>query len=320
MGYGDPDSRHPDDHEPHAIRLRHNNHTKRNVLLFAAVAVLAVGAGVFAFFRFGSIDLDLGILNPRSIVSDGSDKNEMTDYDVSDEPIGIPGSESSESSPLLPETSEPEVISEPEFIESEPEIPEEEPEDEIKFDLTSWEFILANKESILPESFTVETSSFGTNGITIDKRIAEALNSLISDASSAGYGLTLATGYRTIAKQKEIFDQRVDNLMFQGYTEEDAVNVAKSYVAYPGTSDHNTGLGVDIVESTSMNITENSESYKWLQENASAYGFILRYPEEKKDITGFSFEPWHWRYVGKEAAEYIKENNLTLEEFINQFK
>ena len=112
--------------------------------------------------------------------------------------------------------------------------------------------------------------------------------------------------------------------MASGLSQDDAQKKASETVSEPGTSDHQTGLGVHLIssgyEKSSAEKYAKTDCYKWLVQNASKYGFILRYPEGKEDITGASFEPWHFRYVGKENAEAMDKQGLCLEEYIKELK
>ena len=117
-----------------------------------------------------------------------------------------------------------------------------------------------------------------------------------------------------------LMDDKVNDLLAQGYTEADAKKESKNWVAVPGTSEHHLGLAVDINSDVDINDPNASDQteilYQWLKENAHRYGFILRYPPGKEDITGVNYEPWHYRYVGVENAEKIYESGLTLEEYL----
>ena len=120
-------------------------------------------------------------------------------------------------------------------------------------------------------------------------------------------------------KQTRLFDEQVKGLQNQGKDYVDAVAEAKTAVAYPGTSEHQLGLAVDIVSEDYQLLDEKQEEtpeYIWLSKNCSKYGFIVRYPNGKTDITGVIYEPWHFRYVGKEAAQEIMSKGICLEEYL----
>ena len=183
-----------------------------------------------------------------------------------------------------------------------------------------WYMVLANRSSVLPGDFTVaETATVGE--AVIDARIAEALRQMVNDAAAAGVKLKPTNGYRSIARQQELWDARVKTLMEGGLSQADAETKAIDYTSAPGTSDHNTGLGLDIVSedhpAKDAGFAETAAA-QWLAEHAADYGFILRYPSDKTEATGLDYEPWHYRYVGSEQAHKIKESGLCLEEYLAQ--
>lgn len=141
---------------------------------------------------------------------------------------------------------------------------------------------------------------------------ASALKELVSDAEKVQIKLYCVSGYRSYYTQKYIYQAKVKAV---GKT------AADQYVAYPGQSEHQTGLAMDMTNEAGKNKSLSdafgqTKEGKWLQENAYLYGFILRYPAGKESITGYNYEPWHIRYVGKEAAQAIKTSGLTLEEYL----
>ena len=183
-----------------------------------------------------------------------------------------------------------------------------------------WYMVLANRSSVLPGDFTVaETATVGE--AVVDARIAEALRQMVNDAAAAGVKLKPTNGYRSIARQQELWDARVKTLMEGGLSQADAETKAIDYTSAPGTSDHNTGLGLDIVSedhpAKDAGFAETAAA-QWLAEHAADYGFILRYPSDKTEATGMDYEPWHYRYVGSEQAHKIKESGLCLEEYLAQ--
>ena len=148
----------------------------------------------------------------------------------------------------------------------------------------------------------------------VDLRIAQALVDFTQGCKAAGLPVYLSSGYRSYSEQQYLFNRKVG----QGYSEE----VAKTIVAYPGTSEHQTGLCCDITDyyrETKDSSLAQTATYQWLCEHCTEYGFVVRYPEDKSgsadSITGIIYEPWHFRYVGVEAAKYMTDNNLCLEEF-----
>lgn len=175
----------------------------------------------------------------------------------------------------------------------------------------SWNIILINNWNCLPENFNVSLHET-ENGEKVDERIYPFIEEMFLDAKNTGLSPEITSGYRAKKEQQHLFDDRVDEYISEGYSRKEATSLANEYAAKPGNSEHETGLAVDI----------NSESgdswklYGWLKDNCHKYGFIVRYPDGKEDITGIQYEPWHLRFVGKETAEYIHEHCITLEEYI----
>lgn len=128
----------------------------------------------------------------------------------------------------------------------------------------------------------------------------------------------VADGFRTWETQQRLLDEKIDFYKNEGYSLEEAEEKAKQWVALPGTSEHQLGLAVDINADTSKSTRD--EVYVWLGENAYKFGFINRYPEDKTEITGTIYEPWHYRYVGKEAAQEIYSQGICLEEYIEELQ
>lgn len=194
-------------------------------------------------------------------------------------------------------------------VETEPEPEEPKTED--------WQLILVNYANPLPDDFSVELERV-SGDYRLDKRIAPTFIKMIADAKADGINLQLFSAYRDPEKQKEIFQNKLSEHMSNGLSEEEAYKATEKWIAPPGTSEHHTGLVVDIA-TPDTGITEsfeNTAAFQWLQENACKYGFILRYPKDKVDITKIQYEPWHYRYVGVEIAEIIWDNGYTLEEYL----
>ena len=189
-------------------------------------------------------------------------------------------------------------------------------------DVTSWEFVLVNAENKLGSDYAPpEVVEVSDSLCPQDSRIAEALTSFYEGAQAQGLPVYLSSGYRSYADQSYLYQRKID----QGYSKEEAGRI----VAEPGTSEHQTGLCCDITdvyrETKSWEALEPTETYQWLQAHCQEYGFIVRYPKSKSgltteeaasSVTGIIYEPWHFRYVGVEAATYIMENDLCLEEFL----
>ena len=185
-----------------------------------------------------------------------------------------------------------------------------------------WNLTLVNFENKLAEDFEPKEVAEADNGYVTDARIADAAKKMISDARAKDNVRIIAlSGYRDYEYQKELFDNKVERLQqAKGYSVSKAREEAATVVAVPGTSEHQLGLALDLVDARHVKLNESQENtaaYKWLYKHCAEYGFIVRYPNGKTDITGIIYEPWHFRYVGVEAATYIMENNLTLEEYLS---
>lgn len=181
-----------------------------------------------------------------------------------------------------------------------------------------WQLILVNPWNELPDDFSVELKQL-ENGHAVDQRAYPDLQAMLDDARAEGLSPILCSSYRTLETQQALYANKVSRLMAAGYSQQDAKIEAGKWVAVPSTSEHQTGLAVDIVASDYQRLVEQQENtaeQKWLMENSYKYGFILRYPREKSEITGINYEPWHYRYVGKEAAEEIYEQGICLEEYL----
>lgn len=185
-----------------------------------------------------------------------------------------------------------------------------------------WKLLLINQENPLPDDYKTTATQL-KNGQAVDERIYPELQKMMDDARAAGLKPLICSSYRTSEKQKQLFDKKVEQYKQEGTAESEAVKQASAWVAPPGTSEHEAGLAVDIVDMDNQQLNETQEqtpTYKWLKENCAKYGFILRYPPEKSEITNVNYEPWHFRYVGKEHAEKIMSQGICLEEYIEQIK
>ena len=175
-----------------------------------------------------------------------------------------------------------------------------------------WNLIVVNRWNEIPEEYVVDLIEL-SNGQKVDSRIYPALQEMFDAARAEGIYPIVGEGYRTAEEQQKILDDKIQTYINQGYSPLRAERTAKEWVALPGTSEHQLGIAVDINADKSM--CSNEEVYVWLAENAYKYGFILRYPPGKQEITGTSYEPWHYRYVGVEAAQDIYEQGICLEEY-----
>lgn len=189
-----------------------------------------------------------------------------------------------------------------------------------KIDKTQWNLILVNKDNYIPENYKISLKQLD-NGHSIDERCYEDLQQMMDDCRAEGLEPVICSSYRTNEKQTELFNRQIEKWKNLGYSDSDAEIEAGKLVAVPGTSEHQLGLALDIVDISYQILDEKQENtavQKWLMQNSYKYGFILRYPTDKRDITGISYEPWHYRYVGKVHAKAIYDSNLCLEEYLKQ--
>lgn len=188
---------------------------------------------------------------------------------------------------------------------------------ELKKEL-DWELILVNSENKLPENYEIVLKDIDEYR-KFDSRAIGYLNDMISAMKNQGItNIWVQSSYRSILEQRKIFNDKVEKYKNQGKTNEEAKRLTEKVINRPGYSEHNLGLAVDF--NYVNNDFENTKAFKWLNENAEDYGFIFRYPKEKESITKVTYEPWHWRYVGKENAKEMKRLNLCLEEYVEFLK
>lgn len=179
---------------------------------------------------------------------------------------------------------------------------------------------LVNPWNPLSDDWTVDLVTLD-DGHRVDSRCYEAYMEMINACKAAGYSPVNCSGYRTQETQQSLYDNKVQRLISSGMSEEEAKTEAAKAVAIPGTSEHQLGLAVDLVDANMQDLTsaqESTETQKWLMANSWRYGFIHRYPNGKTDITGIIYEPWHYRYVGKDAAQEIFNRDITLEEYLGK--
>lgn len=185
----------------------------------------------------------------------------------------------------------------------------------------SWKTVLVNSTHALEDGYMPELVNVDNTDFKFDKRAADAMNTMLQDARAEGLSPMICSSYRSWERQTTLFEKQVEKQQATGLSYEEAYEKAKTVVAYPGTSEHQTGLTADIV-ATSHQLLDDSQAdtpeQQWLMANSWKYGFILRYPKDKGEYTGIIYEPWHYRYVGTEVAQYITENGLCLEEYWQQ--
>ena len=199
---------------------------------------------------------------------------------------------------------------------------EKENQKDIDSHTSDWELLLVNKNHKIPEGYALELEEVEVNH-KVDKRIAKALNQMLSDARKEGLSPIICSSYRTNEKQSQLYNNKIKEYRRLGYSRDKAEELASYWVAIPGTGEHETGLAVDIVSKDYQILDKKQEEtdvQKWLMENSYKYGFALRYPTDKKEITMINYEPWHYRYVGIENATHMKEHSMCLEEYIEYLK
>lgn len=187
-----------------------------------------------------------------------------------------------------------------------------------KLSKDDWNLLLVNKQHPVPKDYSFELGTIA-GSMQCDARILPELFAMLQAARDEGIYLAVCSPYRDIERQQKLFERKIKTHMGNGYSYLEAYKKASQIVTIPGASEHQIGLALDIISNdyTVLNAGfENTAAGKWLKKHCKEYGFILRYPRGKEDITGIDYEPWHFRYVGKEAAAIIMENELTLEEFV----
>ena len=276
--------------------------------LLSLILALALFGGGFLLGRVGAF--------PQKSAA-GNDQPQQT---VSGKTIGSggatvpelpPESSGDSAAPEEPlESREPTASEEP-VIPQKPETP----------DADSWELRLVNRDHPLPDHFEIPELTKLKNGHAIDSRAYPDLQNMMDAARAEGLAPLICSSFRTWDKQSQLFERKVKDYMDQGCDRETAEEKAAVWVARPGTSEHQMGLAVDIVSVGYQTLDEKQEEtavQQWLMAHSWEYGFILRYPSDKSELTGVGYEPWHYRYVGKEAAKIITEQGICLEEYLEQ--
>ena len=185
-----------------------------------------------------------------------------------------------------------------------------------------WKLLLVNDWNPLPSGYDNDVSfTTVSGGKQMDSRITDVVEQMLKDASA--YDLAVVSAYRPQSEQNTLYWRKVKQYTDKGYSDLEAQKVGGTIVKRPGFSEHNCGLAMDVGGSGDYTLEQtfaNTAAYTWLMDHCADYGFILRFPEGKEDITGVIYEPWHYRYVGVEAARYIMDNDLCLEEYLAQMQ
>ncbi|RSX53701.1 D-Ala-D-Ala carboxypeptidase VanY [Bifidobacterium goeldii] len=186
---------------------------------------------------------------------------------------------------------------------------------EASYDAARWNLIVVNRWHRIPDDYPQPELTTLSNGEQVDSRIYPDLQRMFDDMRAAGLNPYVTAGYRTRDKQQSLMDEKVFLYKNEGMDEKAAEEKAREWVAIPGTSEHEIGLAVDINAKGARSTADSQREHEWLAANAWQYGFILRYPNGKTDVTGNIYEPWHYRYVGAEAAKAIHDSGKVLEEY-----
>lgn len=185
--------------------------------------------------------------------------------------------------------------------------------------LNTEEILLVNKDNKLPDDYEVNLVTLADGVNKAAEQAYEPLCNMLAAGRKEGLVFEICSSYRDVKRQQELFDEDLNALMRRGYSYEEAYAEVASETMPPGHSEHSTGLAFDIVSLSYQMLDagqEKTAENKWLQEHCAEYGFILRYPKGKEDITAISYESWHFRYVGVEVAKYIMDKGITLEEYL----
>lgn len=184
----------------------------------------------------------------------------------------------------------------------------------ITIDEENWHLTLINSSYRISDDYVPDLVYVCGSGERLDRKVAEHYEKMYNDALKEGINLTPCSGYRSYERQEINYNNKVSFYESQGYSNKDAKVKAATIIMPPGSSEHNLGYAMDIVCVDEW--FEDTAEFKWLTENAADYGFIMRYPKDKQDITKVIYEPWHWRYVGVELAKELKDSGLVLEEYM----
>lgn len=287
-----------------SFNKRKRNERNRLILIISAVAVVCI-----------ALIIAIILWNPSDQAENNSslDSSSLTSGNSS-VPSGVTSEEMAESSQAS-------ISSE----ESEPETPQVSTEGSPASSIPvtkvdgDWKLVLANPTHRLPDDFSITEAPI--QGYTMDSRAVGPAKEMIAAAKADGVDLLVCSAYRPISTQKRLYNNKVQEYLNQGNSQAEAERIAATIVAIPGTSEHQTGLALDIVTPSYQTLDdgyENTAAAQWLKANAADYGFILRFPKDKEDITKIIFEPWHYRYVGVEAAQEIMSKGICLEEYLGE--
>lgn len=189
---------------------------------------------------------------------------------------------------------------------------------DIEVPMGDWATVLVNPTHLLPDGFEVELADF--EGGQVDVRILDICEAMFADAKADGIDFKLVDAYRSYETQNEQYQKKVNSYIAKGYSREEAEIKAATITARPNTSEHQTGLVLDIVTPSYTKRNKGfakTDAFKWLNANAQDYGFTMRYKADKQEYTKVIYEPWHWRFVGAEAAKAMKQSGECFEEYMD---
>lgn len=185
-------------------------------------------------------------------------------------------------------------------------------------DADDWRLILVNKQNPVPDDYNAELSNINSS-LMADSRIIDDIYDMLEAANRDGVDLMICSAYRSYDRQTTLFNNKMNKLMAKGMNYMDAYQLGSMSVTVPGTSEHQLGLALDILTGSYTAMDDGFGETKagiWLRDNAADYGFILRYPQGKEEITGIIYEPWHFRYVSKDYSKEITNLGVCLEEYL----
>ncbi len=274
------------------------------IFLFSAlVVILGVLSALYAAFcRDGSFN-EVKIETPTESTTEAT--TEATTVDNS----------ADEEEPSSSEEASDDISSEPEESSTEAPVKWESYDPVAQLAGENWALTLISKTYPLDKKYSPTLSPVVEgSSVTADSRVSEAYQLMYVDALKAGYVLTPYSAYCSYQGQQTIYNNKIQSFILQGMTEDEAKQNAEKRIEPAGCSENGAGLSVDIISASAG--FASTDEYKWLMQNAFKYGFVLRYPDDKADVTGMIYQPWHWRYVGIEAATEMKNNNQCLEEYL----
>lgn len=280
------------------------------LVLLIALLIACVGFLGWCYLLSCSMEASPPAVPAAAGLSDEPSEAPIPSYTTWSEP-----SESPEPSEPLEPSESPEPSEPPEP--SKPPVPSEPPAVPPETSAASL-LRLVNPWNYMPEGYVPPLAEYAPN-VQVDERCLEALQTMMNDCAAAGCAPYICSAYRTNDLQTRLYENKIAECRGLGLDEDAARKRAGQIVAVPGTSEHQLGLAVDIVDANDQRLNsaqENTDAQQWLMEHCWDYGFILRYPSDKASVTGIIYEPWHYRYVGREAAAEIKAAGVCLEEYL----